>query len=77
MEAVQAANIFADCKTFVDLTLLVSPEECWRRWHAMPQPPPTAELRSFLTSTFSAEPGEGQLEPWQPPDHQPAPPSDQ
>ena len=74
LAAVQAASLFPDCKTFVDLTLLVTRDECWRRWHALPQPPSDEALRAFVTETFSATPGEGQLEPWCPPDHTPSPP---
>ena len=73
--AIQAARIFPDdSKTFVDLSLLVPPDECWRRWEALPQPPSDEDLRRFVLCTFAARPGEGQLEPWQPPDHQSAPP---
>lgn len=73
--AIQAARIFPeDSKTFVDLPLLVPPEECWRRWEALPKPPSDEELRRFVACTFAARPGEGQLEPWQPPDYQSAPP---
>ena len=73
--AIQAARIFPeDSKTFVDLSLLVPPDECWRRWEALPQPPSDEDLRRFVLCTFAARPGEGQLEPWQPPDYQSAPP---
>ena len=73
LAAVQAASIFPDCKTFVDLSLLVPPAECWRCWEELSQPPSEEQLRRFVASVFSAEPGEGQLEPWWPEDHQPAP----
>jgi hypothetical protein len=73
--AIQAARIFPDdSKTFVDLSLLVSPDECWRRWEALPKPTCDEDLRRFVLCTFDARPGEGQLEPWQPPDYQSAPP---
>ena len=73
--AIQAARIFPeDSKTFVDLPLLVPPDECWRRWEALPKPPCDEDLRRFVACTFAARPGEGQLEPWQPPDYQSAPP---
>ena len=73
--AIQAARIFPDdSKTFVDLSLLVPPDECWRRWEALPKPPCDEDLRRFVLCTFAARPGEGQLEPWQPPDYQSAPP---
>ena len=73
--AIQAARIFPDdSKTFVDLSLLVPPDECWRRWEALPKPPCDEDLRRFVLCTFDARPGEGQLEPWQPPDYQWKPP---
>ena len=39
----------------------------------MPQPPSAEQLRSFVASVFTTEPGAGQLEPWHPEDHHPAP----
>ena len=71
LEAVQRANIFADCKHFVDSPLLVEPQECWRRWHALPQPVPPDALSAFVNETFGP-PGHD-LDPWSPPDHQTTP----
>ena len=72
LAAVQSAGIFNDSKDFVDAPLLVSPEECWQRWHALQQPPQPTALHHFIRETFG--PPGGGLEPWHPPDHSSDPP---
>ena len=72
LAAVQAAKIFADCKDFVDSPLLVSPDEAWRRWEALKEPPSLEELKLFVNSTFG--PPGGELTMWHPPDHKASPP---
>ena len=65
------SSLYNDSKDFVDSPLLVSPDECARRWSALPQPPPEPVLRDFLRQTFG--PPGGGLVDWDPADHQPEP----
>jgi alpha,alpha-trehalase len=73
LRAVQSAHLFNDSKDFVDSPLLVSPEECWKRFLLLPPPPiPRDALAAFVKETFGP-PGHD-LEPWTPPDHVQSPP---
>ena len=71
LTTIQSANVFKDCKDFVDSPLVVSPDEAWRRWDALPNKSSEA-LTAFVNTTFAA-PG-GELASWHPPDFEPSPP---
>ena len=71
LDAVQSAGIFRDSKDFVDSPLLVPPEECWKRWRAMPRPVTTEAIRAFVSSTFGP-PGHDLVQ-WVPTDHTDSP----
>ena len=72
LRAVQSARLFNDSKDFVDSPLLVSPEECWRRFHSLTPPIPREALAAFVNATFGP-PGHD-LDPWRPSDYTPSPP---
>lgn len=72
LTAVHTANLYADCKDFVDAPLQVPPEEAWRRWNDLAEPIEREALQRFVNATFGAAGGE--LVPFRPPDYQPSPP---
>ena len=52
LEAVQRANLFDDCKEFVDMPLKIDPEDALAAFDALPKPLTNATLRRFVEEHF-------------------------
>ena len=73
LDAVQRANIFGDCKVFVDSPLKCDPEVVLRKFAALPAGATPAQLRAFVAAHFD-RPG-ADLVRWDPPDALAEPPA--
>jgi len=73
LRAVQMSGLFDDSKTFVDMPCKVPPGEILKAFQDLPADPDLPTLADFVTTYFDEVGAELQL--WQPPDWQPAPPA--